>query len=75
MKTLLGLTLVALGVWLFHDGWAQRSSLKGRTQAVLVDVVRRVDGETRLPEHSWYMLAGGLCSLSGVGLVFAARRR
>ena len=75
MKILIALLLIGSGVWLFHTGWLRRDSIKGRTQSALVDVARRFDGETRVPEHSWYMIAGGVSVLAGVGVIYAGRKR
>ena len=75
MKTLLALALICVGVWLFHDGWTMRASLKGKTQSALAGLARRVDGETRVPEHSWYLIAGSVCVLAGAGVLFAGRKR
>ena len=44
MKTLIALVLICVGVWLFHDGWTMRASLKGKTQSALAGLARRVDG-------------------------------
>ena len=52
-----------------------RASLKGKTQSALADVARRFDGDTRVPEHNWYMIAGGVCVLAGAGVLFARRKR
>ncbi len=75
MKTFFGLVLVAAGVWLFHAGWVMRDTFKGRTQRTLASVARSIDGETRVPEHSWYMIAGGVVGLAGAGVLFAGRKR
>ncbi len=75
MKIIVGLLLIVAGVWLFHTGWLMRDSLKGKTQSTLAGLARKFDGETRVPEHSWYMIAGGTCVLAGAGVVFAGRKR
>lgn len=75
MKTLVALALVGIGVWLFHDGWTMRDTFKGKTQRTLASVARSIDGETRVPEHSWYMIAGGVAVLAGAGVLFAGRKR
>jgi len=75
MKTLIGLVLLCVGVWLFHDGWSMRASLKGKTQSTLAELARHIDGGTRVPEHGWYMIAGGVCVLAGAGVAFAGRER
>ena len=36
---------------------------------------RVLDGETRVPEHSWYMIAGSVCVLAGAGVLFAGKKR
>ena len=75
MKTLFAILLIVAGVWLFNDGWRMRVSLKGKTQSALAGLARRVDGETRVPEHGWYMIAGGVCVLAGAGVLFAGQKR
>ena len=75
MKTLIALLLICTGVWLFHSGWVRRDSIKGKTQSALADVARRFDGDTRVPEHNWYMIAGGVSVLAGAGVLFAGRKR
>jgi hypothetical protein len=74
MKTLIALLLICAGVWLFHTGWLRRDSLKGKTQSALADVARRFDGETRVPEHRWYMIAGGVSVLAGIGVLYAGQK-
>jgi LPXTG-motif cell wall-anchored protein len=75
MKTLIAILLIVAGVWLFNDGWQRRASLKGKTQSALADLARRVDGDTRVPEHNWYMIAGGVCVLAGAGVLFAGKKK
>ena len=75
MKTLIALLFIVAGVWLFNDGWRMRASLKGKTQSALAGLARRVDGETRVQEHSWYMIAGSVCVLAGAGVLFAGQKR
>ena len=75
MKTLLAILLIVAGVWLFDEGWRMRTSLKGKTQSALVGLARHVDGEMRVPEHSWYMIAGCAGVLAGAGVLFAGRSK
>ena len=75
MKTLVAILLIVAGVWIFDEGWRMRTSLKGRTQSALVGLARHVDGETRVPEHGWYMIAGCAGVLAGAGVLFAGRNR
>ena len=75
MKTLLGLLLVCIGVWFFNTGWTMRASFKGKTQTMMADVARSFDGSTRVPEHNWYMVAGGVSVLAGLGVIYAGRKR
>jgi len=75
MKTLVALLLICTGVWLFHTGWLRRDSLSGKTQSTLAGWARHLDGETRVPEHSWYMIAGGVSVLAGVGVLYAGQKR
>jgi hypothetical protein len=75
MKTLFAILLIVAGVWLFNEGWRMRASLKGKTQSAFAGLARRVDGETRVPEHSWYMIAGSVGVLAGAGVLFAGRKK
>ena len=74
MKTIISLLLICTGVGLFHTGWARRVSIKGKTQSALAEAARRFDGETHVPEYSWYMIAGGVSVLAGVGVLYAGRK-
>jgi hypothetical protein len=74
MKTLIAVLLICGGVWLFHTGWLRRDSIKGITQSALASAARRFDGETRVPEHTWYMIAGGLSVLAGIGVLYSGRK-
>ncbi len=74
MKTIVAILILCAGVWLCHTGWLKRDSLKGRTQSAFAELARGFDGETRVPEHSWYMIAGCVCVLAGAGVLFAGRK-
>ena len=74
MKSLLGLFLICVGVWLVHTGWSQRASLVGKTQTVVARLGKAIDGEERVPEYRWYLVAGGVLGLAGGGLLFAGRK-
>ncbi len=75
MKTLIAVLLLCTGVWFFHTGWMKRVSIKGKTQSAFANMARSFDGETRVPEHSWYLVAGGVSVLAGVGVLYAGRKR
>ena len=74
MKSLLGLVLICVGVWLVHSGWPRRASLVGKTQNAVARLGQAIDGETRMPEHRWYIVGGCVLGLAGVGLLFAGRK-
>ena len=75
MRTLAAIVLIGGGVWVFHTGWLQQDSLKGRTQRVLAGVASHVEGSRQLPEHTWFMIAGGAAVLAGAGLLLLPRKR
>ncbi len=74
MKILVAILLIGAGVWLFHTGWIQRDSLKGRTQRVLAGVASHLEGSRQFPEHTWFMLGGGAMAALGAGLLVLGKR-
>ncbi len=75
MKILVAIVLIGAGVWVFHTGWLQRDSLKGKTQSVLAGMASHVEGSRQLPEHTWFMIGGGAIALVGAGLLFLGKRK
>ena len=73
MKMIIALIAIAIGGWLLYAGYQRQDSLAGRAESAISDVGRQIDGETRMPEHIWYYIGGGVLIVAG--LVGLARRR
>ena len=65
MKLIIALVAIALGGWLLYAGYQRQDSLAGRAESAISDVGRQLDGETRVPEHVWYYIGGGVLIVAG----------
>lgn len=73
MKMIIALAAIAIGGWLLYAGYQRQDSLAGRAESTASDVGRQIDGKTRVPDHVWYYIGGGVLIVAGLaGLV---RRR
>lgn len=71
MKNVIGIILIALGIFLFVQGLNRKDSLAGAAATVGTEVANKVDGGTRTPRHVVYMVGGGV--LAVIGLVTLVR--
>ena len=69
MKNIIGIVLIALGIFLFVQGLNRQDSVAGATASVSTDVANAVDGGVRQPKHVMYMVAGGVLAIIGVGVM------
>lgn len=69
MKNIIGIILIALGVFLFVQGLNRKESLAGAASEATTEVANAVDGGTRQPKHVMYMVAGGILAIVGVGVM------
>ncbi|HEY0944097.1 MAG TPA: DUF3185 family protein [Opitutaceae bacterium] len=70
---IIALIAIAIGGWLLYTGYQRQDSLAGKAESAMSDVGREVTGESRMPDHVWYYLGGGVLVVAG--LVGLARRR
>jgi hypothetical protein len=75
MRTFFALCFLCVGVWTIHSGWSKKQSLAGKTEATIAQIGRHIDGESRVPEHIWYLAGGTVLGLAGLGLLFAGGKR
>ncbi len=71
MKNIIGIVLIALGIFLFMQGLNRKDSLVGAAATVGTDVANKVDGGTRTPKHVLFMVGGGVVAV--IGLVTLVR--
>lgn len=74
IKILFAVALIVGGAWLVHSGWTRRDSLVGKADSTLAKLGQKIDGESRVPEHVWYLAGGGALVLVGAGLLFAGKK-
>jgi hypothetical protein len=70
MKNLIGIILIALGVFLFVQGWNRKDSVAGAAATAGTEVANKVDGGTRTPKHVIYMVGGGVLTIVGIAVLF-----
>lgn len=74
MKTIIGIILIAAGVWIFFQGLNRKDSLAGQAATAGTKIANSIDGGARTPQHVGYMVAGGVLTLVGVGVMVRRSR-
>jgi hypothetical protein len=69
MKNIIGIILIALGIFLFVQGLNRKDSLAGAASTAGTQVANAVDGGARQPKHVVYMVAGGIVAIIGVAVI------
>ena len=74
ISRLLGLALIAGGLWVAWLGYQRSESIVGVAEGVGASVVNVWDGGARQPKHVWYYLGGAAMTLVGLGLLMRGSR-
>jgi hypothetical protein len=74
MKNIIGIVLIALGVFLFVQGLNRKDSLVGAASTVGAEVATSVDGGPHTPKHVLFMVAGGVVAVIGLGTLVRSSR-
>lgn len=69
MKNIIGIVLIALGIFLFVQGLNRQDSVAGAAASVGTDVANAVDGGARQPKHVMFMVGGGVLAIIGVAVM------
>lgn len=69
MKNIVGIVLIALGIFLFVQGLNRKDSLVGAASEASTEVANAVDGGARQPKHVMYMVGGGVLAIIGVAVM------
>jgi uncharacterized membrane protein len=69
MKNIIGIILIALGVFLFVQGLNRKDSIAGAASEATTEVANAVDGGARQPKHVMYMVAGGVLAVVGIAVM------
>ena len=72
MKKIIGIVVMVLGLVLVAQGLNRGDSLAGAASEAGARLANSVDGGSRVPDHIWYIVGGGI--LTVVGAVVAFRR-
>jgi hypothetical protein len=74
MKNIIGIVLIALGVFLFVQGLNRKDSVVGAAATAGNSVANAVDGGARQPKHVMYMVGGGVIAIIGLGTMLRKPR-
>ncbi len=74
MKNIIGIILIALGVFLFVQGLNRKDSVAGAAATAGTQVANAVDGGTRQPKHVMYMVGGGVLAIVGIAVMIRKPR-
>jgi hypothetical protein len=69
MKNIIGIVLIALGIFLFVQGLNRKDSIAGAAATAGTEVANAVDGGSRQPKHVMYMVGGGILAVIGVAVM------
>jgi hypothetical protein len=69
MKNIIGIVLIALGIFLFVQGLNRKDSIAGAAATAGTEVANAVDGGSRQPKHVMYMVGGGILAIIGVAVM------
>lgn len=69
MKNIVGIILIALGIFLFVQGLNRKDSVVGAASEAGTQVANAVDGGSRQPKHVIYMVGGGILAIIGVAVM------
>ncbi len=67
MKNIIGIVLIALGIFLFVQGLNRKDSIAGAASEAGTELANAVDGGARQPKHIIYMVVGGVVTIIGIG--------
>lgn len=74
MKNIIGIIVIALGIFLFVQGLNRKDSLVGGASTVGTELANKVDGGTRTPKHVVYMVGGGALVIVGLAVMIRKPR-
>jgi hypothetical protein len=74
MKNIIGIILIALGIFLFVQGLNRKDSLVGQASSAGTELANKVDGGTRTPKHVVYMVGGGALVIVGLAVMIRKPR-
>lgn len=74
MNKIIGIILILVGGLLIYKGAARKDSLVGGLAETSSEVANKVDGGSRVPEHYYYLIGGGILVAVGIGATLGGRK-
>ena len=68
MTRILGIILLLVGVFLVYKGLQREDSLAGKLDKAGSEVANTVDGGNRVPNHTLYLVGGGVLIVAGAAV-------
>jgi len=69
MNKIIGIILILCGGFLIYKGSERKDSIAGSVEKVSNDVANKVDGGSRIPDHTYYIIGGAVVAVVGLGMV------
>jgi len=74
MSKIIGIILIVVGGFLIYKGAMRKDSLAGSLAETGSEVANKVDGGSRIPNHYYYLIGGGILVAVGIGATAGAKR-
>lgn len=74
MNKIIGVILILVGGFLLYKGAVRSDSLAGELDEAGSKLANRIDGKSRIPEHYYYLVGGGILAAVGIGVAVGGRR-
>lgn len=74
MNKIIGIILILVGGFLIYKGATRNDSLAGELDEAGSSIANKVDGGSRVPEHYYYLIGGGILAAVGIGVTLTGRR-
>ncbi len=74
MNKIIGIILIVVGGFLIYKGAARKDSLAGGLAETGTDIANKVDGGSRVPEHYYYLIGGGILVAVGIGVAVGGKK-
>jgi hypothetical protein len=73
MNKVIGIIILLVGVFLVYKGLQREDSIAGKLDSAGAQMANTVDGGNRVPNHTLYLVGGGVLIVAGA--VVALKRR
>lgn len=74
MRKIIGIILILVGGFLIYKGVVREDSLAGGLEETGNQVANKIDGGSRIADHYYYLIGGGILAAVGIGTVVSGRR-